>query len=72
MWAIQQIPDPGQRALVGALVLIGLNPWPSLWRARSHYAMLAQSLHWDGGTATHVWRILEACLKGAEADDIPF
>lgn len=73
-WARDQLramPIDDAKAIIDA-VGFGLVPYPSLWRARAHYARVCHERHWDGPDARRAWAIVEALLRQPEEDSIPF
>lgn len=54
------------------IVTRGLVPYPSLWRARTHYARVCHERQWGGHKARLAWAVLEALLKDDIDNDIPF
>jgi len=70
-WVMQNNLDEPTRNVVAALILLGLTPWPSLWRARGFYSTACQTYRWTW-QARLVWDILTAIIKPQEDEDIPF
>lgn len=64
--------DDADRRAITDIVAAGLVPRPSLWRARTHYALTCHDRRWAGWQARLVWAIIEALLKDPLDEDIPF
>ncbi len=64
--------SPDDAKAITDVVAIGLMPYPSLWRARTHYARLCHERRWPGPVARMAWAVLEALLKDDMENDIPF
>lgn len=75
-WAQWQIvntfTDEADRWAIINTVAAGLVPYPSLSRARMHYAMTCHARQWQGWQARLAWACCEALLKDPMDDDIPF
>lgn len=72
-WArdqLQGMPSGDAKAITD-LIGTAMVPYPSLWRARVHYARVCHERRWPGRFARLAWAIMEALLKQYE-DDIPF
>lgn len=75
-WAREQVAllNYADARAITDLVGIGLVPYVSPWRARTHYARVCHERCWSGPFARHVWTVIEALLKAADPmdNDIPF
>lgn len=60
------------RKTVTDIVARGLVGYPSLSRARMYYAAACHERQWAGWQARLAWACIEALVKPAEDDDIPF
>lgn len=64
--------DDADRKAITDCVACGMVPFPSAWRARTLYATKCHERRWTGWQARLAWACIEAILKPAEDDDIPF